>query len=241
MEVVILAGGLGTRLRAVVPDLPKPMAPVNGRPFLEYQIAYWLAQGVSRVVLSVGYRGEAISDYFGARYLGAEVVYAREARPLGTGGALLHAADCLESDSDFLLLNGDTYFEVSLSELLAAHRAARADMTLALRRLDVNDRYSGVRLDEHSRIVEFQRRDDPAREPLVNGGVYLINARVLRQMSLPADRPLSLEDEILPELLARGSRIFGHVVTGQFLDIGLPEDYRRAGKMLGKAVAYLIQ
>lgn len=240
MEVVILAGGLGTRLRGVVPDLPKPMAPVIGRPFLEYQIAYWLAQGIRRVVLSVGYRREAIMEYFGQRYLGAEIVYAPEERPLGTGGALLNAARYLGSGADFLVLNGDTYFEVSLPALQAAHHAADADMTLALRCLDVNDRYSGVRLGEKSEVLEFQRRDEPVRERLVNGGVYLVNPRVLQDIPLPPDRSLSLEDEVLPDLLKRGNRILGHVVTGRFLDIGLPDDYLRAEKMLAEEAANLM-
>ncbi len=230
MEAVILAGGLGTRLRAVVPDLPKPMAPVNGKPFLEYQMGYWIAQGIERIVLSIGYKKETISKHFGQRFLGAELVYAEEERLLGTGGALLHAATYLDTDANFLALNGDTYFEVSLAELDSVHGVADADMTLALRQLDVNDRYSGVRLGANSEIVEFQRRDEPVREPLVNGGVYLVNRRVLRELS--PQRPLSLEDDVLPDLLQRGKRIFGHVVSGSFLDIGLPEDYRRAETVL---------
>ncbi len=232
MEAIILAGGLGTRLRAVIPDLPKPMAPIQGRPFLEYQMDYWIAQGVSRFILSVGYKKETIRAHFGDRYGGADVVYAEEDRQLGTGGALIHAARCLESATDFLLLNGDTYYEVSLANLQRAHAAADADMTLALRELDVNDRYSGVRLDARGRVIEFQRRDEPVRERLVNGGVYLINPRVLRYLALPQDRALSLEDEILPGLLKDGRCIAGHVVAGEFLDIGLPDDYRRAPTLL---------
>lgn len=228
MEAIILAGGLGTRLRAVISDLPKPMALIRGRPFLEYQMDFWIAQGVERIILSVGYKKETIRAHFGDSYHGAEVVYAEEDRQLGTGGALLHAAQHIKSATDFLLLNGDTYYEVSLAKLQQAHRVADADMTLALRELEVNDRYSGVRLDSQSRIVEFQRRDDPARERLVNGGVYVINPRVLEHLTLPADRALSLEDEILPNLLRQGRCIAGHVVAGQFLDIGLPEDYQRA-------------
>ncbi len=228
MEAIILAGGLGTRLRAVISDLPKPMAPIKGRPFLEYQMDFWIVQGVDRIILSVGYKGEVIRAHFGDRYGDAEVVYAEEDRQLGTGGALINAAHQIKLPTDFLLLNGDTYYEVSLAKLRQAHAAADADMTLALRELNVNDRYSGVRLGAQSEVIEFQRRDEPVRERLVNGGVYLINPRVLKHLMLPADRALSLEDEILPDLLKQGRRICGHVVAGQFLDIGLPEDYRRA-------------
>ena len=231
MEAIILAGGLGTRLRAVIADLPKPMAPIKGRPFLEYQMDFWIAQGVDRFILSVGYKKETIRAHFGNRYGDSEVAYAEEDRQLGTGGALLHAARILECAGDFLLLNGDTYYDVSLTGLRQAHVTADADMTLALRELDVNDRYSGVRLGPQSEVMEFQRRDEPVRERLVNGGVYLINPRVLKYLTLPADRALSLEDEILPSLLEQGRRVLGHVVAGQFLDIGLPEDYRRASSL----------
>ena len=110
-SAVILAGGLGTRLRSVVSDVPKPMAPVGGRPFLEYQLEYWINQGISRFVLSVGYRHEAITEHFGSRYKGVELEYAVEEQPLGTGGGLLLAAEKLKQDTPFLLLNKDTYFK----------------------------------------------------------------------------------------------------------------------------------
>jgi D-glycero-alpha-D-manno-heptose 1-phosphate guanylyltransferase len=121
-SAIILAGGLGTRLRSAVPDLPKPMAPIAGRPFLAYQLDYWIRQGVDRFVLSVGYRHESIMAYFGAAYRGIAVDYSVEQTPLGTGGGLLLALERLDGGQrPFLLLNGDTYFEVDLATLSAFH------------------------------------------------------------------------------------------------------------------------
>ena len=117
-SAIILAGGLGTRLRGVVPDLPKPMAPIGGRPFLEYQLDYWINQGVSQFVLSVGYLHGAIVDHFGDRYKGAKLDYVIEKTPLGTGGGFLLAAEKLGKNDPFLLLNGDTYFAVDLKKLM---------------------------------------------------------------------------------------------------------------------------
>lgn len=130
---VVLAGGLGTRLRSVVSDLPKPMAPIAGRPFLEYLFDYWIDQGIERFVLSVGYRHEAIVEHFGDGYRGATLHYAREPRPLGTGGGLLMALEHLtEADENFLLLNGDTWFTLDLATLQQYAEQHHADCCLAL-------------------------------------------------------------------------------------------------------------
>src|SRR5690349_1824955 len=142
-SAVILAGGLGTRLRSAVPDLPKPMAPINGRPFLEYQLDYWIAQGIKRFVLSVGYRHEAITKHFGFRYKGVELEYAVEERPLGTGGGFLLAAEKVGRREPFLLLNGDTYFGVNLNILNACALEHDADWCMSLFRTSAKGRYMG--------------------------------------------------------------------------------------------------
>ena len=131
-SAIILAGGLGTRLRGVVPDLPKPMAPISGRPFLEHQIDYWIKQGVSHFVLSVGYRHEVIVDHFGNRYKDAELDYVIEKTPLGTGGGLLLAVEKVGKDEPFLLLNGDTYFAVNLKTLVGFSMTHDADWCFSL-------------------------------------------------------------------------------------------------------------
>lgn len=231
MEAIILAGGLGTRLRQVVPGLPKPMAPVNGRPFLEYQMDYWIDQGVRRFILSVGYRHEIIERHFGVSYRGAELAYAVERTPLGTGGGLLMAAGKILAAGPWLVLNGDTFFAVTLAQLRHFHDSKRAEVTLCLFPVEHNNRYTGVEIDEEGRIVGLQSRHTGARQ-LINGGVYLLGEAALADLPCRAGDKISLETDILEQFLSRGKRLFGHVVHERFIDIGIPEDYARAASVL---------
>ncbi len=229
MEAIILAGGLGTRLRAAVPDLPKPMAPVNGRPFLEHLLEYWAGQGVTRFILSVGYKHESISGHFGAGFQGADVDYAVENQPLGTGGGLLLAAGSLAAPGPFLVLNGDTYFEVALGKLREFHTGHQADITFSLFRSQQQGRYTGLRIGASGEVLSFTEgeKGGPA-----NGGVYLMERGVLEGELWEPHSRVSLEEDILPSALRTGKRMFGLECPGRFLDIGVPEDYARAGAVL---------
>jgi D-glycero-alpha-D-manno-heptose 1-phosphate guanylyltransferase len=231
-SAIILAGGLGTRLRSAVPDLPKPMAPVAGRPFLAYQLDYWIHQGVDRFVLSVGYRHEAIVAYFGTAYRGVALEYSIEQTPLGTGGGLLMALERLDRrQQPFVLLNGDTYFEVDLATLSAFHERKQSDWTFALFRCQQADRYMGMEIDEACRVTALQSgAGTPGR--LANGGVYLANAEMLREGRWACGDKLSLEQDLLPAAFERGRRFYGIECPGAFLDIGIPEDYLRAPAVL---------
>lgn len=228
---IVLAGGLGTRLRNTVPDLPKPMAPVRGRPFLERQLDYWIGQGVERFILSVGYRREAIMAHFGAGYRTAQIEYAVEETPLGTGGGLLLAAEKLANRSPFLLLNGDTFFEVKLVDLTDFHVARRSDWTFSLFRTNESGRYMGMEVDVDGRVGSL-RAGAGRPGQYANGGVYLVNPEVLQSTAWrPCDK-LSLEDDLLPALVAASARLFGREFEGRFIDIGLPEDYLRSAEIL---------
>ena len=227
ISAIILAGGLGTRLRDGVPNLPKPMAPVNGRPFLEYQLDYWIAQGVRHFILSVGYRSEAIVSHFGETYRGVSIEYVGETEPLGTGGGLLIAMEALPGNNPFLLLNGDTFFEVSLNKLKAFHTARQADWTFLLFRTTEEDRYMGLDLDMDDRVVSLSSASSNG-ERLANGGVYLISPNIVRRYGFPPGERISLEERIIPDILANSEKVFGLECEGQFIDIGIPEDYRRA-------------
>ena len=141
---IVLAGGLGTRLRSAVPDLPKPLAPISGRPFLEYLLDYWHGQGIRRFILSVGYRAELIRAHFGSTYRGCRIDYAEEQTPLGTGGGLLLASAMAEGGTPLLAINGDTFFAVELHRLADFHAAHRADWTFCTFRTSVNGRYLGM-------------------------------------------------------------------------------------------------
>jgi len=229
-SAVILAGGLGTRLRSTVPDLPKPMAPIGGRPFLEYQLDYWIAQGIGRFVLSVGYRHEAIMGHFGSRYKHAELEYVIEEKPLGTGGGFLLAAEKITLGEPFLLLNGDTYFAADWKELSAYALAHDADWCFSLFRTSEQGRYMGIELSPQGRITSLKSGCTQGSR-LANGGVYWVHPRALRGFRASREK-VSLEEDMFPDALAAGQRLFGIEFTGSFIDIGVPDDYLRASTLL---------
>lgn len=230
-SAIILAGGLGTRLRSAVPDLPKPMAPIAGRPFLAHQMDHWIAQGVNHFVLSVGYRHEAISGFFGRRYRDAALDYVIETTPLGTGGALLLAAAQLPQNEPALLLNGDTYFDVTFEALQAQARRLDAHWCFALFRNTDPARYMGVGVNQDGRITALRAPE----APLANGGVYLFQPRALLGLSAEPGRAVSLENDIFPQLFKQGQRFAGLECPGAFIDIGVPHDYQRAASVLPAA------
>ena len=231
ITAIILAGGLGTRLRSAVPDLPKPMAPIDGRPFLECLLDYWIAQGVRRFVFSVGYRHQVIVDYFGNRYKGIELDYVIEKIPLGTGGGLLLAAEKVDKAVPFLLLNGDTYFAVDLKALGEFAAASDADWCFSLFRADEEGRYMGMDVAPSGQITLLRSGiGNPGR--LANGGVYWVHPRALIGLELVPGNKASLEDDILPAAMTAGQRLFGIEFSGTFIDIGVPADYRRASALL---------
>lgn len=232
MDAIILAGGKGTRLRAEVPDLPKPLAPINGRPFLEYQMSYWVSQGVDRFVLSVGYMAERVIEQIGDRFDGVPVVYAVEERPLGTGGGLLLAIGQLKAGESFLVLNGDTFFDVPLSNLRRFHEERKSDWTFGLFRTNDTRRYLGVDLDGEDRLVSLAAPAADGDTVWANGGVYLISSGVLDPIADRFKGETSLEGEIIPALLERKCPMHGFRHGGAFIDIGLPADYRRAASIL---------
>jgi len=226
MEVVLLAGGMGTRLHSVVSDLPKPMAPVNNKPFLEY-IFQWIAKyPVSSVILSVGYKSEAISNYFGDYFQNIPLKYVKDAKPLGTGGAIVYALKAA-ADSDVIIINADTYFPVDINELVNFHKLKEAKLTVALKTMKAFDRYGTVELigDTISRFNEKQF----CEEGLINGGIYVVNKDFVNSMSLP--EVFSFEKEIL-EKQADSGALKGLVFTEPFIDIGIPEDYYRASEIV---------
>jgi len=226
---IILAGGMGTRLRSAVPDLPKPMAPINGHPFLEHQMDYWIGQGVSRFVVSVGYMKEVIMDHFGTSYQATPLTYAIEEEPLGTGGGLLLAAQGLSEP--FLVLNGDTFFEADLAELLNFHAEHASEWTFSLFRANEVGRYMGMDVNADGEIVSLKSGMGELGR-LANGGVYLINPSVLPKAKFVPGQKLSLEEDLLPAFMAQGGKLYGIEFPGSFIDIGVPDDYFRAAEVL---------
>lgn len=229
-SAVILAGGLGTRLRSVVPELPKPMAPIRCRPFLEYLLDYWITQGISRFVLSVGYRHMAITEHFGSRYKGVQLEYAVEEQPLGTGGGFLLAAEKLDHGEPFLLLNGDTYFEANWNVLDAFAVQHDADWCFSLFRTSEKGRYLGIETSSQGQIMSLKSGVEQGPR-LANGGVYWVHPRTLSRAQA-SRKKLSLEDDLFPDALAAGRQLFGVEFSGIFIDIGVPEDFYRAPSVL---------
>jgi len=231
MEAIILAGGLGTRLGALTRDVPKPMVPVKGRPFLEYLMDYWRGQGVTGFVLSVGYKSEVVQSHFGASYKGAPVRYSVEKEPLGTGGGLLQALRICSGKGPVLALNGDTFFAAGLKPLADLYGKAKADLVMALFEVASRDRYEGVALEASGRIKKFIRREDKQLCQFANGGVYLINPALAQ--GAPEGKA-SLENELLPAWLSQKKAVYGAAAHGTFIDIGTPEDYARAEQVLAR-------
>lgn len=230
-SAIILAGGLGTRLRSAVPDLPKPMAPISGRPFLEHQLNYWINQGISHFVLSVGYRHEIIINHFGNNYKSAKLEYVIEETPLGTGGGLLLAAEKVSKNEPFLLLNGDTYFAVDLKTLSEFSLANDADWCFSLFHTQEKGRYMGMDVSPQGEIISLKSDAAPSGQ-LANGGVYWVNPRALLTDRFSPGDKLSLEDDFFVAAMDSGQRLLGIEVSAIFIDIGVPDDYQRAPALL---------
>ena len=236
-EAIVLAGGLGTRLRSAVPDLPKCMAPVNGKPFIGWVIDYFRAQGIEKFILSLGYKHELIEQYIHTQYAypGHEPAtafsFSVEEHPLGTGGAIRLACE-KATEENVLVLNGDTLFKVQAQQLAAFHHAHHATCTLALCPMQDFDRYGVVSLREDASVLDFKEKRF-YKEGLINGGVYVLNAPRLLAKKLPGE--FSFEKDYLEQYLepATGQReIYGIVQNEYFIDIGIPADYERAQQEL---------
>lgn len=230
MQAIILAGGQGTRLRSSVPDLPKPLAPVGNRPFLEHQMRYWIARGVDHFVLSVGYKANMIIDHFGSGFEGAGVSYAVEESPMGTGGGVFLGLEKLTTHDPFLVLNGDSFFDIDLTQLLTFHCNRASDWTCNLFRTSVAGRYMGVTVTPAGRIIGLNAGNQ-LENRLANGGVYLVSPGVLERFFPHFPGAVSLEDDVMPALLASGA-FYGIEQSGRFIDIGVPADYHRAASVL---------
>ena len=222
-DAVILAGGFGTRLSHVVSDVPKPMAPVYGRPFLCYLLDRLADAGIQRVVLATGYMHEVIETYFGTMYRGLEIIYSNEDQPLFTGGAIRQAAEKIQSE-DFVVLNGDTLFDIDFQQLYDFHTSHDAHLSIALRRVEDTGRYGAVTC-ENDRIVAFHEKTDSQGAGDINGGIYAINRAWLLNQDLPTK--FSFEKELM-QPLAGDPHFYGLSFNDYFIDIGVPEDYFRA-------------
>jgi D-glycero-alpha-D-manno-heptose 1-phosphate guanylyltransferase len=220
MQAVILAGGFGTRLRPAVADVPKPMAPVAGRPFLEYVLDWLAGNGVAEAVVAIGHMGGKIEARFGGAYGGMKLAYSREEEPLLTGGAAKKALERC-SDGAVFVVNGDTYFNVPLRAMKARFDERRPDLAIAVKELGDAGRYGALEVED-GMICGFQEKKRRARGH-INGGVYLMR----RDLLAGCPERFSLETDFL-EKNARGLKMLAFESGGYFTDIGVPEDYEAA-------------
>jgi len=225
MECIILAGGLGTRLRTVIGSAPKCMAPVDGKPFLHYLLVYLQRQRVSRAILSLGYMHETVLDWLEAHRSSFpfRIDHVIEEEPLGTGGGVALALKDAASP-DVLVCNGDTMFDIDLAALLQFHRQKEAATTIALKGMRDFDRYGVVRIDDAGCVRSFEEKR--ARDSgLINGGIYVINKEYLFGKQL--GNKFSFEQEFLQAFVGE-RRFFGLESGAYFIDIGVPGDYEQA-------------
>jgi D,D-heptose 1,7-bisphosphate phosphatase len=225
MQAIILAGGLGTRLQAVVKDVPKPMADINGKPFLAHLLQYLQQYGFTDCCISTGYLQEKISTYFGDKYLGINVSYATEDRPLGTGGAIINSLKNCNKSAPIVVLNGDTFLKVDYKKLLEFHRTNNSQLTMVLRKMDDCSRYGAVEIDKNNCVISFKEKSSTSFEGLINGGVYVIDPQIFSADNLP--KQFSFEQDFLIQNLSN-LQPYGFVADDYFIDIGIPEDYKRA-------------
>lgn len=224
MKALILAGGKGTRLQSVINDIPKPMAPIAGKPFLEYIISQLKSHAIHDIILSVGYQKESIISFFstGSKW-DVNITYIQEAMPLGTGGAIREALESIH-DQDVLVMNGDSYINVDLTHYIKWHFKNNCIASIIIAKVNNTSRYGTVEIEREDRIVNFKEKVENKEPGWINAGVYLFRRSVFENIS--PSKFYSLEKDILPNLIQEG--LYGYQCHGAFIDIGTPESYNQA-------------
>lgn len=235
MRGIVIAGGLGTRLRPLTLSRPKPLMPLVNAPLLEYQIAYLKSAGIEEVCFATNYMSDAVEAHFrdGAEF-GVRLVYAVEKEPLDTGGAIRNAWDALPPD-DCVVFNGDTIHSFDIAAIIQRHRERNADVTLTLREVQRPHAYGVVPIDDEGRVLSFREPSEEQKRSLsgpvegtdfINAGLYVINRDVMEEFF--PQRRCNVEREVFPKVIAAGKRVFGEVQGGFWIDIGRPSQYLRA-------------
>lgn len=219
MKAVILAGGFGLRLRETVKNLPKAMAPITGRPFMEYLILQLKKWGVNEIILGVGYLKEKIKSYFGnGKQWDVHIVYSEENKPLGTGGALKKAVRLID-DEEFLVMNGDSFLDLNFNRIISLHRKRKAVATIGLTCVDDLSRYGKVEINSRNEVIKFAEKSSVIGR-FINGGVYVFTRKIIN--CIPMGK-VSLENDVFPALINQG--LYGMTTKGFFVDIGVSQDF----------------
>jgi len=228
VTAAILAGGMGTRLRPVVADRPKVLAPVHGRPYVTHLLDQLAAAGTREVVLLTGYCADQILETLGEQYTDMRLIHSPEATPLGTGGALRNALPKLTS-AEVLMQNGDSWCDADLPDFFKFHRLNNADLSLVLVKADDSTRFGQVRVATDARVERFEEKIEGG-SGWINAGIYLIARSLIR--GIPARISVSLERDLIPRWIAKGHNIYGYRHAGRFLDIGTPASYAAAEEFI---------
>jgi len=230
IDVVILCGGRGERLKEITKDNPKPMADIGGKPFLDILIGYLRACGFRRFILCAGYKGEVIRDYYLAGSGSSGILTIMEKRPLGTGGAIKNAESLIKSDP-FLVANGDSFCKLDYRGLVKFHSDKKSLYSIAVIKSPENQDGGLVSLDAQGKIALFNEKAKSKKTAYINAGIYLLNKAIFNVIK-PGEK-ISLEYDIFPELA--GEKFYGYAVSGKLIDIGTPERYMQARKLFDNA------
>jgi NDP-sugar pyrophosphorylase family protein len=231
LKAIILAGGIGTRLRPLSCTRPKLLFPVLNKPLLDGTLERLAETGVDGVTLAVKYMAEVFMQRYGKSKHGISISYSIEKKPMRTGGAIKYAEELIGHMEPFLVLNGDIFTTIDYSALIAKHKETGAAATIALYMVEDPSRYGTVKLTENSQITQFVEKAPREKAPsnLINAGVYVLSPEIFNY--IPSGRPVSIEHEVFPKLAAEG-KMFGYMFNEIWIDIGKPEDYLRANRML---------
>jgi NDP-sugar pyrophosphorylase family protein len=231
MKAIILAGGVGTRLRPLSCTRPKLLFPVLNKPLLDWTLERLAETGVDAVTLAVKYMAEAFVQRYGESKHGIKISYSIEKKPMRTGGAIKYAEELVGHEEPFLVLNGDIFTTISYEELISKHRQNKAVATIALYRVADPSRYGTVKLTKQNRITQFIEKAPPGKAPsnLINAGVYVLDPEIFNH--IPAGRPVSIEHEVFPKLAEQG-KLFGYEFKRVWIDIGKPADYLKANRVM---------
>jgi D-glycero-alpha-D-manno-heptose 1-phosphate guanylyltransferase len=221
MEAIILAGGLGSRLKSVVNDRPKVMALISGKPFLNYIIEYLIENGVTSFVFSLGYLSDHITDFISELQLDISVKYSIETVQLGTGGAIKQALDFITTDN-VIVVNADTYFNVDLKNMMKQHLWYNADCTVSLKKLKNFNRYGTVEINDEGKVISFIEKKQ-TEEGLISGGYLILNKKKFLECTNTFPKIFSIETDFLQKMLK--INVYSYLCNGFFIDIGIPEDY----------------
>lgn len=226
-DCIILCGGLGKRLQSIVHDVPKVMAQVDGRPFLNFIIEFLKSKNVERIVLCTGYKADLVERYYRQQDFGLIIDFSTENEPLGTGGALKNAREVISSDP-FFVLNGDSFLPIDLQAFLDFHMEKKSIASMLISEVEDGKDFGNLEIDENQQIVDFREKDVGTKKQLVNAGIYCFSQKAFSCM--PETKKFSLENDFFPKLI--GNKFYGYCTDKEFMDISTPERYESAKQKL---------